>query len=79
MVNINMTKKSTSLDFEGSLKALEEIVHSMENQKLSLEDSLKYFEQGIALSENCAKALQEAELKIKTISQKNNSSYADSI
>lgn len=68
-------KKSTpsdspSLDFEGSLKALETIVHAMENQKLSLEDSLKYFEQGVMLSEQCAKALQDAELKIKIITQK---------
>jgi len=69
-------KKNTSktinknLDFEASLKELENLVAIMENQKLSLEDSLKYFEQGVKLSEICANALEAAELKIKIISQK---------
>lgn len=69
--------ENLNLDFEASLKELESIVLAMENQKLSLEDSLKYFEKGVVLSEHCAKALQSAELKIKTISQKAQSSHAD--
>ncbi len=59
----------TEKSFETDLKSLEKIVQTMESQQLSLEDSLKYFEQGVALSNRCAKKLSEAELKIKTISQ----------
>ena len=68
--NSNLTPEPTpELNFEGALNSLEQIVKTMESQQLSLEDSLKYFEQGVALSNLCAKKLSEAELKIKTISQ----------
>ena len=47
--------------FEENLNRLEEIVKKMENGDLSLEDSLKAFEEGIKLSRLCAKKLDEAE------------------
>ncbi|WXT99868.1 MAG: Exodeoxyribonuclease 7 small subunit [Catillopecten margaritatus gill symbiont] len=56
-----MTKK---FDFNKGLEELESIVQTMEEGDLSLEDSLKFFEQGVALTRQCQTALSEAEQKI---------------
>jgi exodeoxyribonuclease VII small subunit len=47
--------------FEASLKKLETLVETMEAGELSLEDSLKAFQEGIALTRACQKALTDAE------------------
>lgn len=57
-------------DFERSLKELEELVSKMERGELSLEDSLKSFERGIALTRACQKALSEAEQKVQILMNK---------
>ena len=61
----NMTKK---FDFNKGLLELEGIVKTMESGDLSLEDSLKYFEQGVQLTRQCQSALSEAEQKIALLS-----------
>ncbi|HPX55609.1 MAG TPA: exodeoxyribonuclease VII small subunit [Syntrophales bacterium] len=53
--------------FEENLNRLEEIVKKMENGDLSLEDSLKAFEEGIKLSRLCAKKLDEAERRVEVL------------
>ncbi len=53
--------------FEESLKKLEAIVERMEKGDLSLEDSLRLFEEGVALSEACKKELDEAEGKVQML------------
>jgi exodeoxyribonuclease VII small subunit len=58
-------------DFEKALTELETLVEDMEQGNLSLEESLKRFEKGIALSTECQQALQNAELKIKQLVEKN--------
>ena len=65
-----MAKKT--LNFEKSLSELESIVEDMEQGKLNLEDSLKRFEKGIALTSDCQQALQKAELKVSELLEKNN-------
>lgn len=55
------------MDFEKKLTRLEEIVSKMENGELSLEDSLKYFEEGVKLSRTCNKELEEAEQKVQVL------------
>lgn len=55
------------MDFEKKLGRLEEIVQKMEKGDLSLEDSLKFFEEGVRLSRECHKSLSEAEQKVKTL------------
>ena len=55
-------------DFNKGLSELEDIVKTMESGDLSLEDSLKYFEQGVALTRQCQTALSEAEQKIALLS-----------
>ena len=51
-------------DFEKSLDELEGLVARMEKGDLTLEDSVKAFERGMALYQNCQKALDEAELRV---------------
>ena len=64
-----MTKKTPH--FEKALTELETLVDEMEQGNLSLEESLKRFEKGIALSTECQQALQNAELKIKELVERN--------
>ena len=61
-----MTKKDT-VNFESSLKKLEEIVSKLEDGDISLEDSVKSFEEGIGLVKVCQKQLSDAELKVKKL------------
>ena len=65
------TKKTESLDFEASMLELESLVERMEEGDQSLEESLKDFERGIALTRNCQKSLQETEQKIQQLIEKN--------
>ena len=60
-----MTKK---FDFNKGLLELESIVKTMESGDLSLEDSLKCFEQGVQLTRQCQSALSAAEQKIALLS-----------
>jgi exodeoxyribonuclease VII small subunit len=53
--------------FEQSLKKLETIVEQLEKGDLTLEDSLKLFEQGVGLSAACKKELDEAEGKVQIL------------
>jgi exodeoxyribonuclease VII small subunit len=57
----------TEKKFEAAMKELEEIVKRLESGDLSLEESLKIFEEGIALSRYCFKKLEEAEKKISIL------------
>ena len=54
-------------EFEHSLDELEQIVKRMEHGDLSLDDSLKTYERGIALYRNCQSALEQAELRVKLL------------
>lgn len=53
--------------FEESLKKLETIVEQLEKGDLGLEDSLKLFEEGVALSATCKKELDAAEGKVQML------------
>jgi len=60
-------KKQDSFDFEKALEDLEELVSAMEEGDLSLEESLKAFEDGIKLTRECQTALKNAEQKVKIL------------
>lgn len=64
-----MATKSAEFDFEKSLRELEQLVEAMERGDLTLEESLKQFERGIALTRACQKALAEAEQKVQILTQ----------
>lgn len=53
--------------FERSLDELEQLVAHLEEGNLSLEESLKSFERGIALFRDCQGALEQAELRVKLL------------
>jgi exodeoxyribonuclease VII small subunit len=55
--------------FETALTRLEQIVGALEKGDLSLEDSLRLYEEGIARARFCQERLEEAESKIEVLSQ----------
>ena len=57
-------------DFEHSLARLEEIVRKLENANLSLDDAMKLFEEGVQLSRECQKHLEQAEGKVEILLKK---------
>jgi exodeoxyribonuclease VII small subunit len=59
-----MPPKKKSIDFEQSLKTLEELVNRMEQGEMTLEESLEAFAQGISLTRECQTKLAAAELRV---------------
>lgn len=57
-------------EFERSLARLEEIVRKLENTNLSLDDAMKLFEEGVALSRDCQKQLEQAEGRVEILMKK---------
>jgi exodeoxyribonuclease VII small subunit len=53
--------------FEEALEKLEDIVHRMEAGEMTLEESLKAFEEGIKLSRLCMKKLDEADRRVELL------------
>ena len=62
-----MTKEDKEMQFEEAFKRLEVIVGNLESGDLSLEESMKLFEEGIGLTEACKSRLEDAEQKIKLL------------
>ena len=67
-----MNKKNDN-NFESALQRLEHISDLLENEDTSLEESIKLFEEGIALKEICEERLKSAKIKIDKIVKKNKS------
>lgn len=57
----------TDLTFEACLSRLEQIVGQLEAGQLSLEESLRVFEEGVGLARRCARYLEEAERRIELL------------
>ena len=55
------------MHFEKSITELETIVTQLEKGELSLDESLKQFEKGIALARKCEETLSKAEQKIEAL------------
>jgi exodeoxyribonuclease VII small subunit len=53
--------------FESSLGELERIVRKLEDGEMSLEESLKLFEDGVKLSRECQERLDQAERRIEVL------------
>ncbi|MGA7614785.1 MAG: exodeoxyribonuclease VII small subunit [Thermoanaerobaculia bacterium] len=54
-------------EFEKAFQQLEKIVQRLEGEELSLDESLKLFEEGIRLSRFCHQKLSDVEKKIELI------------
>lgn len=61
-----MAKKT----FESALQRLEEITRELEEGELSLETSLKKFDEGIKLADFCNEKLTEAKAKVEVLLKK---------
>lgn len=59
------------LNFETALNQLEAMIEKMATGQLSLEESLKNFEKGIALARQCQLVLKEAEQKVQILIEQN--------
>jgi exodeoxyribonuclease VII small subunit len=66
-----MSKKE-ELNFEELMVKLEDITNKLENEKLSLDESVKIFEEGMQISKECNTKLEDAEKKITILINQNN-------
>ena len=57
-------------EFERCLARLEEIVKKLETANLPLDDAMKLFEEGVALSRDCQKQLEDAEGRVEILMKK---------
>ncbi|ASJ96089.1 MULTISPECIES: exodeoxyribonuclease VII small subunit [Shewanella] len=64
-----MAKKPENLTFEESLTELEQIVTSLEQGDVALDDALKQFERGINLVRNSQGKLEQAQQKVSILTQ----------
>lgn len=56
-------------NFEENMKKLEEIVNKLESGDTKLDESIKLFEEGVSLTKSLQKTLDEAEGKIKEVTE----------
>ena len=59
--------KEEKINFEDAMKRLEEIANELEKNDLDLDASVSKFEEGMNLSKQCSKMLEEAEKKISVL------------
>ncbi len=60
-----MSEGQSELSYEEAFEQLEKILHALESGDLPLEESLKLYELGAALSTYCTHKLDEAELRVR--------------
>ncbi len=65
-----------NVPFEQSLRELEELVERLEQGDISLEDSMKDFERGMALAKALSKRLETAQLQVEKVLEKANGEIA---
>jgi len=63
-------KKPENLKLEEALEELEQLVEQLERGNLPLDQALKAFERGIALTRSCQKSLEAAEQKVRILTEK---------
>ena len=73
-MNDLLNKKIEDLTYEDAFDRLQKITELLENGNVSLDDSIKYYEQGILLKNFCEKKLKDAEMKIKNVLDKTKNS-----
>ena len=60
---------SRNTDFEKSISELENIVAQLESGDITLDESIKLFERGTKLTNDCSKTLETAKQKIITLTE----------
>jgi exodeoxyribonuclease VII small subunit len=64
---MNKKLKSNLSTFEKDLKSMQLILEEIESKELNLEEIIEKYKLGVELSKKCQKALEEAEQKIKQV------------
>jgi len=62
------TTASPVAEFEHNLDQLEHLVERMEHGEMTLEESLTAYERGVGLYRHCQQALEQAELRVRLLS-----------
>ena len=62
-----MCTNEQNKSFEENMKRLEQIVQAMERGDITLDESLKLFQEGASLVERCGKLLEEAEMMVTKV------------
>ncbi|MCY6483761.1 exodeoxyribonuclease VII small subunit [Clostridium aestuarii] len=70
-----MAKRKES--YESTIKKLEKIIGEMENEELSLEGSLKNYEDGVKLCNKLYKMLNDSETKIKILTEQGEKDFVE--
>lgn len=65
-----MSKKEDA-NFEELMEKLEEITNKLEKEQLSLDESVKLFEEGMQISKQCNSKLEDAEKRITILINQN--------
>lgn len=66
---MSSAKEKEPLSFEEALSRLETIVDELEDESITLDQSIELYEEGIELSRLCTETLEEAELRIKNVAE----------
>ena len=78
--NVPRVKSKSKLpDFEQSLTELEALVAKLEQGDVPLEDALKTFERGVALTRQCQAALRTAQQKVEVLLARNGEETTEAI
>lgn len=64
-----------SLAFEEAYKELEQVVARMEEGAATLDEALALYERGVQLSQHCATLLEQAELRINQLRDRDDGGY----
>jgi len=64
---LSKQNKQSDISFEQALDGLTAMVEKLESGKLSLEESVNSFEEGVILSRQCEKLLDNAEQRLQVL------------
>ena len=67
---MSVPRNSKTPEFEAALSELEALVERLERGDLPLEEALKAFERGVALTRHCQACLQSAQQKVEMLVRK---------
>lgn len=72
-----MAARKKEIKFEEAIQRLEEIAEAMESKSLSLEDSIKMFQEGMDIAKLCNQKLDEAEKRVNIIVKNSNGTLTE--
>lgn len=70
---IDTPSQENELSFEDALKRIREIVSTLENGDLTLEESIASYQQGATLIDHCREMIGKAELRITELTREHDS------